>query len=297
MRTAVVNQPTALRMEMRHEEGASHASVAELGGSAVMQARRRGTAPRFGLGRAIEDVSAFPGWERFGPFVRQFVADGAWVVDLGGGAWPKVDPEPERGVRTVLVDIDEAEIEWAAGNYTRAVVADATTQSELILDALDGGGADLVLSHMFLEHITRPDALHRTILDILKPGGRAIHAYPIPNNLPLVANALLPERVSRALVRLMQPARKIEAAEGKFPAFYKRCHPPSRRARDYFHALGFRIESHTAFAGHGYFNRLPPAAALESVTRRAAIALQFPLVSFCILVLSKPGDANRGRVA
>lgn len=260
----------------------------------VETARRKEYRPLFGMGRGIEDLSEFPGWDRFKPFAANYLTDNSWVVDIGGGAWPSADPDEARNIRTVLVDIDGDEISYAEGRYTVAVETDATAGSAEIQAAMQGEGADIVLSHMLIEHVKEPDKLHRTIYDILKPGGLAVHAYPIPNNLPLAANALLPESVSRLLVRLAQPHREIEKSEGKFPAYYRRCHLPSARARRYFEGLGFEVEVHTAFAGHGYFRRVPVAALLERISRRISVRLQIPFVTFGLIVLRKADDAVFG---
>jgi SAM-dependent methyltransferase len=171
------------------------------------------------------------------------------------------------------------------------VCADATAPTEAFVALVGRGAFDLAASHMFLEHVRDPDAVHRNLYAALRPGGRAVHAYPVRNNLPLAANAALPEAVSRRIVRIAQPERDLAGSLGKFPAFYRRCHAPSARARRYFEGFGFEVERHEGYAGHDYYRRVPLLGALERLNRRLVVAAQAPWICFAVLVLRKPAAA------
>lgn len=238
--------------------------------------------------KPISYFELFPGWAAYPDFIKGYVEDGFQTLDLGGGANPMIARDPARGVCSVLADIDAEELAKAEEKYDRTVCVDATAPRDVFVDRIGEGAYDLIVSHMFLEHVREPDAVHRNCFAALRPGGRAIHAYPINNNLALGLNALLPEALSRRLVRLAQPKRDIDGRKGKFPAYYRRCHSPSARSKAYFESFGFEIERHQAFSGHGYFSRLPILRQVERASRHVAVALQAPLVTCAILVLRKP---------
>lgn len=242
--------------------------------------------------RSIEFLYNFPGWSAFPDFIMKFLEDGFLTLDLGGGANPMITRDPARGIRSVLADIDAQELAKAEAKYDRTVCVDATAPCDAFVEKVGAGVFDLIVSHMFLEHVREPDAVHRNCFAALRPGGRAIHAFPINNNLALGLNTLLPEALSRRIVRFAQPARDIDGRKGKFPAYYRRCHSPSSRSRKYFESFGFEIEMHQAFSGHGYFSRLPVLRDMERLSRHAAVALQAPLVTCGILVLRKPTVAT-----
>jgi SAM-dependent methyltransferase len=150
---------------------------------------------------------------------------------------------------------------------------------------------DLVFSHMFLEHIRDPAAVHQNVRSMLKPGGIAIHMFPSPNNLPLILNRLVPEFVSRMLVGAAQPDRDLGGIEGKFPAFYKFCGAPSHRLRAVYESFGFEVVEHVGYIGHDYYLRFPILRDVERRARRSLVRLSVPLTSVVLLVLRKPHAA------
>ncbi|SEA80508.1 Methyltransferase domain-containing protein [Rubrimonas cliftonensis] len=240
--------------------------------------------------RSIEPVDQFPGSASHPGFIGSYVDDDFEVLGLGGGAYPTIAGDPARGVISVLADIDPAELAKAETRFDRTICVDATAPLREFVRTVGEARYDLILSHMFVEHVRDPVAVHRNCHAALPPGGRAIHAYPINNNLAMGLNSVLPERVSREILKIAQPNRDLAGRDGKFPAYYKRCHSPSARSKRYFEGLGFEVESRHVFSGHGYFARLPVLRDLERLSRRVVVALQLPLVTYGIVVLRKPTD-------
>lgn len=238
--------------------------------------------------RPIEPLEKFPGWASYPGFVSRYVGDGFVVLDLGGGAYPTIGSDPARGVISVLADIDSSELAKAETKYDRTICVDATAPLAEFAQTVGEADYDVILSHMFVEHVRLPDAVHRNCYAALRPGGRAIHAYPINNNLAMGLNSLLPESVSREIIKVAQPHRDLAGRDGKFPAYYRRCYSPSARARKYFEGFGFEVENHHAFTGHGYFARIPVVRELERFSRKIAVAFQIPLVTYGLIVLRKP---------
>jgi SAM-dependent methyltransferase len=243
-----------------------------------------------GLARTIFDSSDFPGWGRFPDLIDGFIEErpGFAVLDVGGGANPMLSAERAAGLSYTLLDIDEAELAKASPVYDRMVCADAGMPTEGFVARVGAGAFDLVYSHMFLEHVTDPDQVHRNIFAALKPGGFAVHAFPVNNNLPLGVNYLLPESLSRTILRVVQPRRDYDGHVGKFPAYYRRCHSPSPRARRYYEQFGYHVVRHEGYAGHEYYLRFPVVRTLGDMHRRLVVAMQIPWICFSLLVLQKP---------
>ncbi len=122
---------------------------------------------------------------------------------------------------------------------------------------------DLIFSHMLLEHLENPLQAHRNFYDALKPGGRCVHIYPSPNNLPLALNRLLPEAIAARLIKIAQPTRELASARPKFKAYYRMCGAPGAALSAAFEAIGYTVIRHTGYIGHTYYERFKPAAALE----------------------------------
>lgn len=243
-----------------------------------------------GLARTILDSSDFPGWARFPDLLEAFIEErpGFSVLDIGGGANPMLSAERAAGLSYTLLDIDEAELAKASPVYDRKVCADAGMPTDDFVACVGAGAFDLVYSHMFLEHVTDPDQVHRNIFAALRPGGFSVHAFPVNNNLPLAVNYVLPEGLSRKILRIVQPGRDYDGNVGKFPAYYRRCYSPSSRARRYYEQFGYRVVRHEGFAGHEYYLRFPLVRSLGQMHRRLVVAMQIPWICFSLLVLQKP---------
>jgi SAM-dependent methyltransferase len=241
----------------------------------------------------IYNTTDFPGWRRFPAFLSSFLSTDKEIniLDIGGGANPMMWTIAQPNMLCDLLDIDEKEIAKAGGAYNNVFCIDATVDSETFSNAVGNQRYDVVFSHMFLEHIRRPDNLHKNIHLVLKPGGYSIHAYPTNRNLPLALNTLLPEFISRGLVSRLQATRDLEGRLGKFPAYYRKCFPPSARAERYFNSLGYEVVLHHGYAGHGYYSRIPLLRSLERIHRTAVVAAQIRWIVFSILVLRKPTNA------
>ena len=240
--------------------------------------------------RTVFDMGDFPGWGRYPELIDSFIESRPdfSVLDIGGGANPMLGSETAKRLSYTLLDIDEAELAKAPAVYDRRICADATMPTLAFTNLVGNAAFDLVYSHMFLEHVTDPDQVHRNIFAALRPGGFCVHAYPINNNIPLGINYVLPEALSRGVVRMVQPSRDMDGNVGKFPAFYRGCYSPSPRASRYFQGFGYRVVRHEGFAGHEYYERIPVARWLAHMHRRLVVAFQIRWICFGLLVLQKP---------
>lgn len=83
-------------------------------------------------------------------------------------------------------------------------------------------GAGLITSRMVLEHIEDQDQFVGALYDALAPGGKTLHVFAGRNSAFAIANRLLPDRVSRAILFRLRP-ESVEV--GGFTTYYDRTTP------------------------------------------------------------------------
>ncbi len=207
------------------------------------------------------------------------------IGDIGAGANPRLSPDfvAQHDVDYVLLDISESELAKAPAEHTK-IVADMEAPS---VDA--GEPYDFVFTRSTLEHIRSPEAFHRNVLSMLKPGGEAAHSFPTLYALPLTLNRILPERLVHAALMRIQPWRAHEGEFSKFPAFYRWCRGPSKRQRRRFEGIGFEVIEYAGFFGHDYYDRIPPLKSAEHRLAAALVRHPVPLLtSYAYVVLRRP---------
>jgi SAM-dependent methyltransferase len=213
----------------------------------------------------------------------------AWcraACELGGGASPLLaaTEAAQLGVTLTLADLSAREMELAGPGYTK-VVLDVTGDCRRL-----HGTQDLVVTNMLAEHVRDPAAFHRNVLQILRPGGVALHLFPTLWALPFTLNWALPQGASSRILRLVQPARHLDTDEKKFPAYYRWCHGPTDRQIVRFRSLGYDVMGYEGYIGHSeYYRRFPPAAAMSKALVRHRLGRPRPsLTSFALVELRRP---------
>ena len=242
-------------------------------------------------GPSLDLSENFPGWEKASVFLQQLIVqDGLRkVADIGGGATPLLSQEftREQQIDYTLLDISQAELDKAPAYYNKVQV-DLTAPTSRFVEKMGNRRFDLVFSHMFLEHVQDPLAVHRNIDAVLRPGGLAVHINPTANNLPLTINRLLPEKMTRRLLSIIQPHRHQSGTAAKFPAYYALCGPPNKEMHEQFEKLGFDVLRHTGYIGHDYYRRIPVIGEIERALRPVLLKARIPLTMYSLLVLQKP---------
>lgn len=239
----------------------------------------------------LDVADRYPGWCRARESVQDLVRTiGARAVaDLGGGAHPLLPHAfvAAQRLRYCLIDVSQRELAKAPA-VGRKICVDITAPTEAFEAAVaDSAPFDLAFSHNLLEHLRDPWAAHRNIHRLLAPGGLAVHFYPSPHNLPLTLNRLLPEAASRALLRVAQPRRRLDADQGKFPAFYAMGGRLSPAAERRLQAIGYDVVRHTGYIGHEYYDAWPALKAAERRLRLWLLRCRIPLTSSVLLVLRR----------
>jgi SAM-dependent methyltransferase len=207
------------------------------------------------------------------------------VAELGGGANPIVGDAERWGFiqQRVVLDISADELAKAEG--------DVQTRVADLCQPIQGeeGSYDLVFSKMLCEHLPNARVFHENCFKLLRPGGLSVHFFPTLYTLPFVINRLVPEDLTRSLLRKVQPGRLEDPKHQKFPAYYRWCTGPTKRAIKRYESAGFEVEQWDAAFGHLYYQRIPLLNSLERA--KTSFLLQHPvrpLTSFATVVMRKP---------
>jgi 2-polyprenyl-3-methyl-5-hydroxy-6-metoxy-1,4-benzoquinol methylase len=111
------------------------------------------------------------------------------------------------------------------------------------------GSFHMIISHMFLEHVSNPETTHSMINFLLHPNGFALHAYPTFYDPLLWAGNLLPDAIAKKVLFFFEPFR---ADTGKFKTYYRKCRYCSPSLRRWFAARGFDCVDYREFYGSFY---------------------------------------------
>jgi len=224
---------------------------------------------------------------------RQLIASNGFttVCEIGGGRSPLFTREEAAamGLDYTILDISDTEL-GAAPDHVKKIEAD--------IGALDPnrfpGRYDFMFSRMLAEHVSDATAMHRNVLQMLRPGGMAFHYFPTLYTPAFVANRLLPDGVARRLLFFIFPWRRNEQL-AKFPARYAKCLGPTPRMKRYFERLGYVVEEYRPFYGTDYLVKIPVLGFIDSVFTRFVARRRSPLfTSYVWLVLRKPAIASGG---
>jgi SAM-dependent methyltransferase len=208
------------------------------------------------------------------------------LCEIGAGANPILALEVSRraGVEEYLVtDLSSDELAKAPVGYTK-VVADVTKGR-----VQDLGAFDLIVTRTVAEHLTDPAAFHRTVFDMLLPGGSAMHFFPTLYEPAFIVNRLLPEAAADAIVQRIQTNRARGGLNEKFPAYYRWCRGPTRRQIARLTGVGFEIEEYVGVFGHGYYHPVPAVDRLETALAEMLARHPLPsLTAYSWLALRRP---------
>jgi 2-polyprenyl-6-hydroxyphenyl methylase/3-demethylubiquinone-9 3-methyltransferase len=149
--------------------------------------------------------------------VPRLIHPGLKVMDVGSGRFPviKTAEKGRLGLHVTGLDLNRAELDAAPdGSYDDAVQADITCYQ-------GKGDKDLVVCMSVLEHVTDTAAALKSIATIVRPGGVVALFVPSRNALFARLNLLLPQRVTRWLLKYKPGAH---GGDG-WKSYYNRCTP------------------------------------------------------------------------
>jgi SAM-dependent methyltransferase len=225
------------------------------------------------------------GWDEYSDFVHRLVTEyeARELCDVGGGANPVLSLEylQKHRLECTILDISKQELDKAPAGYqklNRDIEADRFTVRNHF---------DFVLTKMMAEHVHNGEVFHRNVYTLLKPGGIAVHFFPTLYSLPFLANKLIPECLSSALLDVFAPRERYQL--GKFPAYYSWCYGPTPRMLRMLQRVGFEILEYRGLIGHIYFNRIPIVRDIHHAFSRFLLRHPSPyFTSFAQVILRKP---------
>lgn len=206
------------------------------------------------------------------------------LCEIGGGRDPGFLPTNPalRGLSLTVNDIDQHELDCAPQGLAKACFNIAGDLSET--DARPGS-FDLMFSRMVFEHVDGVERAWNNIHTLLKPGGVALAFFPTLYAPVFMVNCMIPEKLSRAIVHALYPARRDGGSDPKFPALYDHCVSSERALRPMLEKAGFSDIHVQPFWGHGYFKRMPVIREADDLFNRLAARIDWRLMSTHAFVL------------
>ncbi len=206
------------------------------------------------------------------------------LCEIGGGRDPGFLPTnpPLRGLSLTVNDIDQHELDCAPEGLAKACFNIAGDLSEA--DAMPGS-FDLMFSRMVFEHVDGVESAWNNIYTLLRPGGVALAFFPTLYAPVFMVNRMIPEKLSRAIVHALYPARRDGGSDPKFPALYDHCVSSERTLRPMLERAGFSDIHVQPFWGHGYFKRMPVIREADDLFNRLAARINWRLMSTHAFVL------------
>ena len=192
------------------------------------------------------------------------------ILEIGGGANPCLTQAQVGQHRYIVIDISSSELAKAKGNYFETKVADISYESIDIR-------ADLVITKMVLEHIEYPDKFHKAINMLTKINGIVMHFYATLYSMASMANAILPDKVSKWLLFKIQ--NRDPHQEGKFTAYYQWSYGPTKNQIKRLEGCGYTIRYFYGYLGSGYFYHHKWLGPLERLINAGLYRINSPL--FC----------------
>ncbi|WKW12435.1 methyltransferase domain-containing protein [Pseudogemmatithrix spongiicola] len=229
----------------------------------------------------------FPGWSGAPDWIAALVRRHAarHVLEIGAGANPTLplDRLADLGIAQYTTnDVSADELAKAPPGY-ETLCADFTDPALVLARQYD-----FICSRMVNEHVRDGETYFRNIYRALTPGGVTAHAFSTLYALPFLANRLMPEAVSSALLNLFAPRDRHQ--HDKFRAYYSWSRGPTVRQIRRFERLGFEVLEYRGFFGHRYYeHRLAPLHRAELAKERWLLRHPIPqLTAYATVVLRRP---------
>lgn len=206
---------------------------------------------------------------------------GPVIVDLGAGRQCLFAPLLDNANHARIIGIDISDEGMA---HNDALDEKLVAHAEEALPLADAS-ADLVVSMSALEHIPRLETTFREVHRVLKPGGWTIHVFPSRNAPFSLLNRLLPQSVTRRLLRALIPGS--EGIQG-FPAHYDHC--SAGEMEQLLDETGFTVEQ-TEWSSYqsDYYAFFLPFYLVSLAYDRIVQALRLrPLAATVVIVARKP---------
>lgn len=207
------------------------------------------------------------------------------LCEIGGGRDPLFTraEAAELGVELTINDISSSELACAPTGFRTACFDIAGN----LAVGLSGEPYDLMFSRMVFEHVNDVETAWRNVHMLLSPGGVALAFFPTLYAPPFVLNRLMPEWLSRLVVRVLYPQRRDDGNDPKFPAVYDYCFGDDRTHHELLSRIGFREVAVAPFWGSDYFLRVPGLRELDAAFNAFAAGRDWRKVTTHAYVLAR----------
>jgi SAM-dependent methyltransferase len=196
-------------------------------------------------------------WEHYTPVVKGMSQRLGLrrLCEIGGGRNPLLSLAEVRelGVSYTVNDISAEELARVPEGFATACFDVAGD----IENTPAAGSFDLIFSRMVFEHVRDVGKAWSNLHRLLAPGGVAFAFFPTLYSPPFLANWLIPEWLSGAIVDRLYPHRDRGGLSPKFAAHYDYCVSRETTVLRLLDRIGFGECAVVPFWGHDYFCRLP----------------------------------------
>jgi SAM-dependent methyltransferase len=177
------------------------------------------------------------------------------LLEIGGGRNPLLTLSEVRALGTTYTvnDISAGELALVPDGFDTACFDVAGDPAALPT----AQSFDLVFSRMVFEHVRDVRRAWSNLHRVLAPGGVALAFIPTLYSLPFVANRIIPEWLSGAIVDRLYPHRDRNGPAPKFEAHYDHCVSCEGTVLAMLERIGFAEGAIIPFWGHDYYRRLP----------------------------------------
>lgn len=207
-------------------------------------------------------------------------------LEIGGGRDPLFLPDEVRaqGFDVTLNDISAHELSLAPPGYRTAQCDIAGADAA---ERLGHGRYDLAYCRMVMEHVPDVTKMWENINAALAPGGVALSFFPTLYAPPYVLNRIIPEKLSRLLLKTVFPDRRDDGDNPKFPALYDYCYSIEDRIAPMLKRAGFSQIVVLPFWGYAYFRKFPGISQIDDAFTRLAMRRQWRAVSSFAYVIAR----------
>ena len=208
-------------------------------------------------------------------------------LEIGGGRDPlfTAAETAAEGFHVTINDISQAELDRAPAGFAKLCCDIAGPRT---LEHVGRDQFDFAYCRMVMEHVPDVAQMWRNVHGILTPGGAALSFFPTLFAPPFVANQLMPERLSRAVLQTIFPDRGDGGDNPKFPAFYDRCRGRESVIVPLLREIGFREVEVLPFYGYSYFWKIPGLKQVDAAFTRLAQARDWrTFTSFAFVIARK----------
>jgi 2-polyprenyl-3-methyl-5-hydroxy-6-metoxy-1,4-benzoquinol methylase len=233
----------------------------------------------------LDHTSQFA-WANYKAEVARLIASKSRpdIIEIGAGRSPMFSEAdlPENAGSYTIGDISRKELDLAPGSWNKScfdICGDVSSISARF---------DVAFTRMLAEHVPDGYRFHSNVFSLLKPGGVAFHFMPTLYSPPFVINKLLPEAISRGILRAFFVNRNADEIP-KFPARYSMCYGKSARLIRRYLSIGYADVDIRTFYGHGYFSKIPILREIDEALTNLSYKRGWTLLgSYTYVTLVKP---------